>query len=126
MGISSRVGAMVSEQEDTKRLERLSRALKPVQETLALPTLLALIEIGKSPGMSVNELAERIGSPQQTASRHAAILLGRYQTSTATNAPRPMPLIAQEVKADDPRSRALFLTTDGKALIRTLLKTLFA
>ncbi|MBA8903176.1 MarR family winged helix-turn-helix transcriptional regulator [Phyllobacterium sp. P30BS-XVII] len=96
----------------------LSNALLPVQELLSLAHLRSLLFIAAEPGLSVNELADRIGAPQPTASRYVAVLLGRYQN--VDNA-RPVQFIIQEVSADDPRRRALFLTADGRRLIADIL-----
>lgn len=89
-----------------------------VQAELSLPQLVALLTIAVEPGLSVNDLADRIGLPQQTASRYVAILLGRYETPGQSP---PHPLISQGVSEDDPRKRALFLTGLGENLVRRLL-----
>jgi DNA-binding MarR family transcriptional regulator len=76
-----------------------------------------LIAIARRPGPSVNELAEELDQPQQTVSRHVAILLGRYQISEAAE---PISFIRQEVSLTDPRSRALFLPEDGYVVLKAL------
>jgi DNA-binding MarR family transcriptional regulator len=83
-----------------------------------LPQALALIVIAKNPGLSVNELAEKLDQPQQTVSRHVSVLLGRYQTSE-TIVPRAF--IRQEINVNDPRSRALFLSPDGQSFLKALV-----
>ena len=54
------------------QLVALANALRPLQADLSLSQLLALIAIAVEPGLSVNELADRLNIPQQTASRHVA------------------------------------------------------
>jgi DNA-binding MarR family transcriptional regulator len=105
--------------KEMTRLAALSEALSTWQSVLSLPQVLALIVIGTTPGLSVNELAERLGQPQQTVSRHVAVLLGRYQTSETVEASVTQ-FIRQEISATDPRRRALFLTDDGLALLKAL------
>jgi DNA-binding MarR family transcriptional regulator len=102
------------------RLGALSEALGGWQAVLSLSQVLALIAIARNPGLSVNELAESLGLPQQTVSRHVAILLGRYQTSAELTPASLATLIRQEISASDPRRRALFLSDDGVALLKAL------
>ena len=64
--------------ETRNRLIGLAEALRPIQDELGLPQLLALLTIATEPGLSVNELAEHLELPQQTASRYVATLAGRY------------------------------------------------
>lgn len=108
-----------------KKLTRFIKGLEPLQKELSLPQLLALLQIAVRPGLSVNELAEILGIPQQTASRHVSALLGRYQGSAAGTdlAERSAldPLIVQEINQNDPRSRALFLSEQGDAFLKRLL-----
>lgn len=105
--------------EDEKAIVgRMAHALADMQGELGLPQLVALLAIASHPGMSVNDLGEQIRVPQQTASRLAAILLGRYETASA--APR-QPLISQGVNEEDPRKRTLELTPAGDQLVRRLL-----
>jgi DNA-binding MarR family transcriptional regulator len=103
--------------QESSRLEAVLEALQPWQSTISLPQTLALIVIARQPGLSVNELAEKLDQPQQTVSRHVAILLGRYQTSEMIE---PRAFIRQEINVNDPRSRALFLSQDGHALLKAL------
>lgn len=103
--------------QEAGRLDVVFAALRPWQGALTLSQVLALIAIARHPGLSVNELAERLDQPQQTVSRHVSVLLGRYQTSETVV---PRVLIRQEVSASDPRSRALFLAPEGHTLLKTL------
>jgi DNA-binding MarR family transcriptional regulator len=102
------------------RLASLSEALAPWQTVLNLPQVLALVAIARTPGLSVNELADSLGLPQQTVSRHVAILLGRYQTTPEASQTGVTSFIRQEISASDPRRRALFLSDDGLALLKSL------
>lgn len=98
-------------------LRDMRDALAGVQAELSLPQLVSLLTIAAEPGLSVNDLADRTGLPQQTASRYVAILLGRYETPGQS----PLhPLISQAVSEDDPRKRALFLTAAGEDLVSRL------
>ena len=103
--------------QEFSRLEAVLAALKPWQSMISLSQALALIVIASHPGLSVNELAEKLEQPQQTVSRHVAILLGRYQQSETIE---PRAFIRQEINVNDPRSRALFLSHDGHALLKAL------
>jgi DNA-binding MarR family transcriptional regulator len=109
------------------QLVALANALRPLQADLSLSQLLALIAIAVEPGLSVNELADRLNIPQQTASRHVAGLLGRYQLASADAADarsKMDPLIKQEINSEDPRRRALFLSDDGQQLLEKFLSVL--
>jgi DNA-binding MarR family transcriptional regulator len=105
---------------ESDRLAALTEALGPWQTVLSISQVLALTAIAETPGLSVNELAENLGLPQQTVSRHVAILLGRYQTSPDQPPASLATLIRQEISAADPRRRALFLSVDGVALLKAL------
>jgi DNA-binding MarR family transcriptional regulator len=103
------------------RLACLSEALAPWQTALNLPQVLALLAIARTPGLSVNELADNLRLPQQTVSRHVAILLGRYQVMPEATQTGVTSFIRQEISASDPRRRALFLSDDGLALLKSLV-----
>lgn len=113
-----------------ERLAGLANALRVVQFELGLPQLLSLLAIAAEPGLSVNELAERVGLPQQTASRHVATLAGRYQGAFEPIAGDGQtrlkldPLITQEISQSDPRSRALFISRQGRALLDAMAERL--
>ena len=100
-------------------IERLAQIFAAVPITLGLPQLQAIVVVGASPGLSVNELAERLNVPQQTASRYVAQLTGRYQEIGETSLPEPM--IEQRVSLSDPRKRALYLTWHGRTTIEKLI-----
>lgn len=100
-------------------LQTMQSALATVQGDVSLPQLVALLTVAVEPGLSVNDLADRTGSPQQTASRYVSILLGRYETAAGSGPSQP--LISQGVSNDDPRKRALFLTEAGAQLVSHLL-----
>ncbi len=105
--------------QELRRLIALSEGLSAWQNVLSLPQVLALITIARNPGLSVNELADNLGLPQQTVSRHVAILLGRYQTLETMEA-GTLPFIRQEISASDPRRRALFLSEEGLAMLKAI------
>ncbi len=107
---------------ELQRLGAVGDALRSYQAQITLPQVLALIEIGLNPGMSVNDLAEKLSVPQQTVSRHVAILLGRYQTLSENGAVSEDPpvFVRQEISSTDPRKRALFLSEEGLAFLKML------
>jgi DNA-binding MarR family transcriptional regulator len=106
-----------------ERLDALLKVLQTIERDIGAPLLVALVSIAREPGLSISELADRIGAPQQTASRYAAILQGRYQQPPGSAEDfAAHPLIAFEVSNDDPRSRALYLTTKGKSLIDKVIE----
>jgi DNA-binding MarR family transcriptional regulator len=81
--------------------------------------------VASNPGLSVNELAERLRISQQSASRHASFLMGRYtQSPGATFDFARTPLLSQSINPDDPRKRALHLTENGAALIAKVFAAL--
>lgn len=103
---------------ETSRLDAIFSALLNCQSDVSLPQLLALVAIARHPGISVNELAETLGQPQQTVSRNVSVLLGRYQISETVV---PRVFVRQEISATDPRSRALFLAPEGEDTLRQLV-----
>jgi DNA-binding MarR family transcriptional regulator len=108
-----------------RRLSAVFDALAPVESDLGLPLLLTLLAIAKRPGLSINDLAELISVPQQTASRYVAILQGRYQSpGQIENAFVRNPLVSFEVSAEDPRRRALYLSARGEARVSEFLEKL--
>ncbi|WP_186007924.1 MarR family transcriptional regulator [Rhizobium etli] len=100
-------------------IERLEQILAAVPVTLGLPQLQAIVAVGASPGLSVNELAERLNVPQQTASRYVAQLMGRYQEVGENDVLQP--IVEQRVSLSDPRKRALYLTWHGRTMIAKLI-----
>jgi DNA-binding MarR family transcriptional regulator len=129
MGINLNMRWSVTQLTDAhlSQLVALANALRPLQADLSLSQLLALIAIAVEPGLSVNELADRLNIPQQTASRHVAGLLGRYQLASAEAADarsKMDPLIKQEINSEDPRRRALFLSDDGQQLLEKFVSVL--
>ncbi|WP_288142168.1 MarR family winged helix-turn-helix transcriptional regulator [Mesorhizobium sp.] len=110
-------GDLTSDQRETIR--RLNSALRPVRDQLNLAHLASLLTIAAEPGLSVNDLAERVAVPQPSASRFVSVLIGRYQSSDGVP---PIPLIAQEVSTDDPRRRALFLNAHGHEVVQAILR----
>src|SRR5476651_459933 len=93
------------------QLANLQSALLAAMDTLSLPQVVALLAVALEPGLSINDLADRTGLTQQSASRHASVLLGRQQNWLYTKLPEPF--MKQEINSDDPRKRALFLTSKG-------------
>ena len=103
---------------DQRRLIALRDALRPLQDQLGLSRLVCLLTIAAEPGLSVTELAARIGAPQASTSRYVSLLLGRYQEEKGEI---PAPLISQEVSKERPRQRALFLTDHGFEFVAAML-----
>lgn len=101
-------------------LANLRDALAALQGSLSLAQLIALMTVAIEPGISVNELGDRLRIPQQSASRHVAVLTGRYQ-SELSDAPLDA-LIVQQINETDPRKRALYLTPAGDKLIANMLR----
>ncbi|TIO06899.1 MAG: hypothetical protein E5X88_21020 [Mesorhizobium sp.] len=99
------------------RLLRLKDAIASLRG-LNLDHLVSLLTIAADPGLSVNELAEKTNTPQASASRYVAVLAGRYQTDAAEP---PIALVTQEISADDPRRRALYLTPEGHHAIMAII-----
>lgn len=108
---------------DQNKAARLLRVLRAVELDLGLPLLLSLAAVACEPGISVNNLAERIGVPQQTASRYLALLQGRYSMPDRDIGPEP--LIKVEINPIDPRRRALKLTKAGAKRLSLALAALF-
>jgi DNA-binding MarR family transcriptional regulator len=105
--------------ETVDSLRGIRDALMRIQGDLSLPQFVALMTIGLEPGLSVNELAEKLNIPQQSASRYIAVLTGRYQSELASGIVEP--LIVQQINELDPRKRALHLTPSGTELLASLL-----
>jgi DNA-binding MarR family transcriptional regulator len=103
-------------------IDNLSDALRALPSGLALQHLVALLEVGRQTGLSVNDLADILAIPQQTASRYVAVLSGRYDNVDALS--QFSPLIEQRINERDPRRRALFLTDEGREVLNTLLTTI--
>ena len=99
-------------------LEKL-RSFVVRSKDLPTPTLLALLTIALRPGLSINELAEALQLPQQSASRYASILLGRVEDQLSDLIKSPY--IAQSINDQDPRKRALNLTQAGLDYLRFIV-----
>ncbi len=95
----------------------------PIDQSIGLPLLLTLAAVGREPGLSVNELAERLNTPQQTISRYVATLQARYAMPGRDVG--SVPLIDVEISVNDPRRRALTLTAAGKARLEEVLFSIY-
>jgi DNA-binding MarR family transcriptional regulator len=104
--------------EERQFLGRLQSQLAAV-ESLGLPSLISLLAIARNEGLSVTDLAEETGLPQQSVSRYVSMLLGRYQLEAMSDS--PIALIEQRINPADPRKRALFLTDSGRETIMGVL-----
>jgi DNA-binding MarR family transcriptional regulator len=108
------------------QLDAVLAALRSMGGDLSLPLLITLFTIARTPGISINELADRIQVPQQTASRYVAILQGRYQMASGAGSMfASAPLLSLRVSANDPRRRALFLTPEGRTRLAGILEKLY-
>lgn len=118
--------------EEVQRIRALAQALGSVEQELTLPQVIALLAIASRPGLSVNDLADAMGMPQQTASRHVASLVGRHHhvskklgfLSFELEYSFRRHLVVQEVNQADPRRRALYLSTLGRQVVDKLLSDL--
>lgn len=102
------------------RLALLARLLDQIESDLGLPLTRALISVALKPGSSINDLADQLNVPQQTASRYIAVLQGRYESPNGSIDTRA-PLVSLEISQNDPRRRALFVTPEGKKRVAKLL-----
>lgn len=113
-------------EQDIQILKLLRNSLTKLQDAISLPQLVALMCIGEQPGLSVNDLADLMHVPQQTASRYASVLMGRYDSPTTPATSQTKPLVAQGLSEHDPRSRALYLTAAGRDLLVSLTSSFSA
>lgn len=108
------------------QLEAFDCGLKSAEPDLSIPLLRTLIAVSLNPHLSVTELSETIGVPQQTASRYVAVLQGRYQTSDGTSSFARAPLIAHRASSTDLRRYELVLTPRGVARLNAILGQVYS
>jgi DNA-binding MarR family transcriptional regulator len=108
------------------RLEALEAGLKAAGPDLSIPLLRTLIAVYLNPNLSVNELADLIDIPQQTASRYVAILQGRYRNLESSSALARSPLLSQRASTADLRRYELALTSRGVAKLSSILDEVFS
>ena len=113
------IDAMTEADEPIDGIRELEQILAAVPMALGLPHLQAIVAVGASPGLSVNELAARLKVPQQTASRYVAQLMGQYQGGWDNDSLQP--LVEQRVSLSDTRKRALYLTRNGRKAIERVI-----
>jgi DNA-binding MarR family transcriptional regulator len=106
------------------RLEALDRALQAAGGDISLPLLKTLIAVSLNPNLSVSELAEVIGVPQQTASRYASVLQGRYQTADSSSLFAQEPLLTHKPSITDLRRYELALTPQGSARLDKIVEAI--
>ena len=92
---------------DTTRLEAVFQLLRSLQPDINLSLAVTLLAVAREPGLSVNEIAERVDAPQQTVSRYVATLQGRYEMPGNESFARH-PLLALEVSAQGPTATSRF------------------
>jgi DNA-binding MarR family transcriptional regulator len=93
---------------------------------MSIPLLRTLVAVSLNSDLSVTELADMIGIPQQSASRYVAVLQGRYQTPGSTNVFADEPLLAHKASATDLRRYELVLTPHGTARINAILNAIYS
>ena len=103
----------------------LDAGLKAAEPDLSIPLLRTLIAVFLNTNLSINDLAEAIGVPQQTASRYVAILQGRYQPSDSNSFVRA-PLLTHKPSPGDMRRYELKLTPHGAKRIDKILSYIYA
>jgi DNA-binding MarR family transcriptional regulator len=109
-------------EEKQSVLSAVATFLGLVDRDLGLPLSRTLLQAALHPGLSINDLAEQLGVPQQTASRYVAVLQGRYELpSVSSSVSARTPLLTLEISQHDPRRRAIFLTPEGEKRIEKLL-----
>lgn len=99
----------------------LDAGLKLAEPDLSIPLLRTLIAVFLKVDMSINDLAEAIGAPQQSASRYVAILQGRYQTSEGATSFTKAPLLMHKPSPNDSRRYELALTVHGQDRLNKIL-----
>jgi DNA-binding MarR family transcriptional regulator len=112
-----------SDNLDQAQIAQILQLLEQIDAELGLHLTLIMLAVARAPGLSVNELADVVKMPQQTVSRHVAVLQGRYQSPTLSSQSSFVrnPLLAIEVSKNDPRRRAIHLTEDGKRRVFLLV-----
>ncbi len=118
MGINHNMKAEELTTRDLRQLETLRASILRSRE-LSAPCLMVLLTVALRPGLSVNELATELEMPQQTASRNASILLGRYEDHLFNTIKTPF--IQQFINDEDPKKRTLELTDAGIAYLHRVL-----
>lgn len=108
--------------DEIRSLKALRNVLSHVGDRMTLQTLAALVTVAVKPGLSVNELSEEINVPQQSGSRYASILLGRYKDVLSER--QRAPLVEQTVNDKEPQKRSLYLNDDGKNAVKRISKIL--
>ena len=99
----------------------LDAGLKVAEPDLSIPLLRTVIAVFLKTDMSVNDLADTIGVPQQSASRYVAILQGRYQTSDGASSFTKAPLLMSKPSPTDSRRNELALTPHGEDRLNEIL-----
>lgn len=100
--------------------------LKVADPDLSIPLLRTLIAVFLKEDMSINDLADAIDVPQQSASRYVAILQGRYQTSDGHgNSFTRAPLLTHKPSPGDLRRYELALTSRGLARLHKILAQIY-
>jgi DNA-binding MarR family transcriptional regulator len=102
-----------------EQIRSLRAVLRAVPDGLGLGQLAALLAVAAEPGLSVTDLSDCIDAPQQTGSRYAAQLMGRYQDDFGRD--QPNPLVEQRVSVADPRKRALYITPRGREVVKAII-----
>jgi DNA-binding MarR family transcriptional regulator len=107
------------------RIEAILKAVKSVEADLGLPLLMTILAIAQKPGLSINDLAEKLDAPQQSASRYVSILQGRYQLPGSRDQFGKHPHVSLEISPEDPRRRALYLTPYASARLTRFIRLLY-
>lgn len=108
---------------DMNRVERMRLVqlvhtlglLKDICPTMSIQHAVALLRVAIQPGLSVTQLAESSGAPLASTSRHVKAL---------REAAPKVPALVVSGFGKDERTKAVFLTDDGRQLVGKLLSCL--
>jgi DNA-binding MarR family transcriptional regulator len=102
-----------------KELSRLSTALSTVRvldDSMPVQTLAVLIEVAKTPTISVSELASKVGIAQSSASRNVAALSDWHWLKKPG-----LGLVVTDLDPMDQRKKFVRLTPKGQKLVDNIV-----
>lgn len=99
------------------RASYMIRELREVSQTMTTPMLDLFLTVAIHPGYGPQEYARRIGTLPPSVSNQLAKLGGEKNTRG-----EPLNLVQEGPPLGDPRGKGFYLTTEGKKLVRKVLK----
>ena len=110
-------------EDGLRSLEKFVSRIRQEDATIQIQVVATLLEVADNEGMSVTDIARKVGSALSSTSRNLAALSDRHWQKTKSGQPKPgLGLVELRIDPMNSRSKQVFLTSKGKQLLNEALE----